>query len=385
MKKVGLFFILMIIGCILVTGCVLKPTVNETRPSQTTVPATTMIKPVFGDSSQNVPFGQLNVSIGTYNARLPVYVDDINAGIVSAGKMLNLRVVEGNHTVKVCSGSVCETVNVNINSAIKTTIDFEERLNKNLPQGSLNVSIGNYIGNLTLFIDNVSAGTVSPGKPLNLKIVEGNHLVKICNIDDCLTEDVVIKQSNQTNVDFGDRLLSNIIKGEVMVSIGGYNAELPVKIDNVTVGTAAQGKPLTIMVNTGEHVVVVCSGAVCEKEQVSVKFGKRSVIDFGERLQKNAEFPKPTARIVSTNQNGNTLMVVVEFINPDTKDVTISATISCQYSYINSNRERVGNSAQVQVTRVVKASDRPTQSASIYLSGSEVIVSPPVITDLTIT
>jgi hypothetical protein len=129
---------------------------------------------------------------------------------------------------------------------------------------------------------------------------------------------------------------------------------------------------------------VVCSGAVCEKEQVDAKFGKRSVVEFGERLQRDAEFTAPTARIVSTAQNGNYLVVGVEFINPNTKEVTITVTISCQYSYINNNDERVGSSAQVKVTRVVKASSRSTETPNIYLSGNAVIASPPGITEMTI-
>jgi hypothetical protein len=388
MKINQLLIIFIIIGCIIAIGyIILKPITNTTTTDDnaTAVHTSTIAFPTLRSCSTQVyGMGQITISIGKYNAQMPVFVDDIISGNVSKDRPLNLNLNEGSHNIKVCPGTTCETVAVNINSAIKTTIDFEDQLNKHFPQGSVNVSI-NYPSNLTLFIDDVSAGNVSFGKPLNVKVVEGNHTMQICNLDDCITEDINIKPSTLTNVDFGDRLLRNITRAEVMVSIGGYNAQLPVKIDNLTVGTVAQGKPLSIMVNTGEHVVVVCSGAVCEKEQITAKFGKRTVIDFGERLQRDAEFPNPTARIVSTKQNGNTLVVEVEFINPNTKDVSMSVTISCQYSYINNQRERAGNSAQVQVTRVVKASSRPTQNANIYLSGSEVIASPAVITDLTIT
>jgi hypothetical protein len=385
-----LLIIFIIIGCITTIGyIILKPITNTTTAENATASTTSIIpfptlKSNSTSSSTASGSGQITISIGKYNAQLPVFVDDIMSGTVLKDKPLNLNLNEGSHTVKICPGTTCETVAVNINSAIKTTIDFEDQLNKHFPQGSLNVSINYPPSNLTLFIDDVSAGNVSPGKPLNLKVVEGNHTMQICNKDDCITEDINIKPSTLTNVDFGNRFLRNTTRAEIMVSIGGYNAQLPVKVDNVTVGTVAQGKPLTIMVNTGEHAIVVCSGAVCEKEQVDAKFGKRSVVEFGERLQRDAEFTAPTARIVSTAQNGNYLVVGVEFINPNTKEVTITVTISCQYSYINNNDERVGSSAQVKVTRVVKASSRSTETPNIYLSGNAVIASPPGITEMTI-
>lgn len=390
MKINNILIILIIIGCIIAIAYILRPDTNKTdenvMASQTsTIPDQPITFPTLRSSSTSYGSGQITISIGRYNSQLPVFVDSVMSGNVSRDKPLILNLKEGTHTINVCPGTTCETVDVIINPIVKTSIDFEEQLNKNFPQGSLNVSIGNYPANVSLFIDDLSAGNVSPFKPLNLAISSGHHLIKICKQDECMTEEVDIKPYVLTTVDFGDRLLRNITQGEVMISIGGYNAQLPVRIDNVTVGIVAQGKPLSIMVNTGEHSVVVCSGAVCEREQVNVKFGKRSVIDFGERLQKNAEFPEPTARIVSTNQNGNNLVVTLEFINPNTYNVNMSLTVSCQYSYINSNRERVGNSAQVQVTRVVRASDRPRQTANIYLSGSEIIASPPVIVNLEIT
>jgi hypothetical protein len=185
-NKYYIFFVIM--GCILAVGCTTisttdeKPTPPDTSSNLNIIPTTIL------PQTTNLPgtnTGQLVVSIGGYNAQFPVIVDDKNSGTVSQGKPLKLNLSEGIHTIKICSGDACDTVDVNILSAITTTIDFEERLNRDLPQGSLNVSIGYYNANIPVYIDNSRVGNVSPGKPLSQKVSAGSHSVKICILDDC--------------------------------------------------------------------------------------------------------------------------------------------------------------------------------------------------------
>lgn len=397
MKAGEFFIILMIVGCVLVTGCVLKPTNNETLVqtlSPTTTPpaamkTTTVIPtavPVLSNIPEGVPFGQLKVSVGNYNAILPVFVDNMSAGQVSAGKMLNLTVTEGRHTVRVCSGSVCETIDVSILSATTTTVDFEERLNRDFPLGSLNVSIGDFNANLPVSIDNLSAGNVSRGKPLIRMVSQGHHSVKICTIDNCFTEDVEVRLPNQTVVNFESRLKREGLLADLMVSIGGYNAQkLPVFLDDTSAGYVSQGTPLTLQVNTGVHEVKVCSGKYCSQEQVEVKFGKMNFIDFEEQLKTNAEYLEPTVHIVDYNLNGNSLMIHAEFINPASEDLTMTATFSCVYSYKdNPTKTRMSSSAQGQLVQSVRAGNRVISATSMYLAGgTDIMVSEPVVLTLT--
>ena len=49
-----------------------------------------------------------------------------------------------------------------------------------IKKGLVNVSIGNYIGDLPVFIDNKTAGNVSLNKPLNTTANVGRHSVRIC-------------------------------------------------------------------------------------------------------------------------------------------------------------------------------------------------------------
>lgn len=223
------------------------------------------------------------------------------------------------------------------------------------------------------------------GKPLNISVIEGRHTVKVCSGKVCEQQGVEIKSGQQTVVNFGERLTQSVTQGPLSVSIGGYNADnLPVLIDNITVGEVSQGKPLNLMVSEGRHTVKVCVGIVCENESVEIKFAQPSFVDFGERLKKDVEFPKPTVRIVNSFLSGNTLTINAEFINPDKTDHTMTATIGCGYSYIDSNsKERKNEFAQTQVSKTIKAGDRQMQQVTLYLSkGAYVIASEPMIVDV---
>jgi len=379
MKKIILLALVIITVYILTAGCIAQKTVS---PEVTQVPVSIPVQ-----SSTEVLKGPLNVSIGNYNAKLPVLIDNTSVGEVSQGKPLNISVNEGRHTVKVCDGSVCEQVEVEIKSAIKISIDFGERLLQNIPKGSMSVSIGSFNGKLPVYFDNASIGEVSMGKPLNISVNEGRHTVKVCSGKVCEQQGVEIKSGKQTVVDFGERLAKAVPQGPLSVSIGGYNADnLPVYIDNITVGEISQGEHLNLMVSEGRHTVRVCVGGVCENESVDIKFAQPSFVDFGERLKKDVEFPKPTVRIASSFLSGNVMTINAEFINPDKTDHTMTATVGCGYSYVDYNsKERKNEFAQTQVSKVVKAGDRQMQVVTLYLSkGATVIASEPSIVDVVI-
>jgi NADH:ubiquinone oxidoreductase subunit E len=387
----------MIAGCILATGCVLKPTANATAvptPSPTTVPPITVTPdavvqtavPVLGDVPEGVPVGKLNVSIGTYNAKLPVYIDNMSAGQVSPGKQLSLKIGEGIHSVKVCTGAVCEMVGVEIKYGVKATIDFEQRLDNDDPQGSLLISSGDYPTKLPVFIDNTSVGNVSPGEQLKQVISQGQHIVKVCNGNNCFSQNVTITITNQTSIDFGDMLKNGISQGSLTVSIGGFPAiDLPVEIDDLNVGNVSQGRPLDLMLKEGNHSVQVCSGTVCESQDVQIRFAKESVVDFGKQLKADIEFPTPTIRIIDSMLSGTSLSVEVEFINPDKISHDMTAKISCVYTYTDSQNNRKSDSVQTPLTRTVKGGDHAIQWYYLSLSGgSNVIANPPIIADVEI-
>ena len=96
-------------------------------------------------------------------------------------------------------------------------------------KGLLNITVGDYSPEppATVFIDNVSAGSVTAGKPLNLTVTAGRHAVKVCIVGACFQEPVVVLISEPTELDFGDRFKNEVVTGPLVVSIGGYVAELP--------------------------------------------------------------------------------------------------------------------------------------------------------------
>jgi len=398
MKKTVLFVLLVFIGSMLVAGfmsgkfqfgtkgiSIDVPVANPAgTPATQATPGTTPVpSPIKGAQEH------LEVSIGSYTAELPVFIDNSTVGKVSTGTPLDIMVSEGHHQVKVCDGSVCVQADVQVTSGIKTVIDFGKRLAQDIPRGSLNVSIGRFIATgLPVVIDNHTAGQVSFGKPLNVTVSEGSHTVRVCFGTVCEDESVDIQSGRPSSVDFGERLSRDVPKGTLRVSIGGYNAVgLPVFIDNFTVGEVSFNNPLSMMVSEGNHTVRVCAGMVCENTSVDVKFAQISTIDFGEQLMKDAEFTEPTVRIVSSLLSGTTYTVDVEFINPDITSHTMTATIGSGYSYITSTSEpRKNDFAKATVSQVVKAGSRQVKQVSLYLSkGSFPIASEPSIADVTIT
>jgi hypothetical protein len=140
MKSIVILTILVTIGCILAAGCVAQPKkdLNVTvTPTITFSPFnnTTMANGTFNASNvTNVTKlqGPLRVSISNFNANLSVILDNQTVGLVTAGKPLDLMVDEGDHSVKVCVGAICEQERVTVVFAKKSFVDFGDRLKKSV-------------------------------------------------------------------------------------------------------------------------------------------------------------------------------------------------------------------------------------------------------------
>jgi hypothetical protein len=186
--------------------------------------------------------------------------------------------------------------------------------------------------------------------------------------------------SNVTNV-----TVSSGLNGSLVVSIGGWEADLPVSIDNASAGIVRRDKPLNLMLEEGNHTVKVCAGTICEEEVVTIKFAKQGYVNFEDRLIKDVEFPKPTARIVGFNPSGSSVTVNVEFINPSPKDLSMSANIKCAYTYIDSrSNNREGGSAESIINADVGSGQRTIQTVYLYLAdGYSYTYSTPVISGIT--
>jgi len=181
------------------------------------------------------------------------------------------------------------------------------------------------------------------------------------------TNTTTVPISNMTNVTNATNVTK--LKGPLRVSISGYPADLPLTIDNETIGIVSKEKPLDLMIDEGVHSVMVCVGRICEQENVTILFAKKTYVDFGERLRRDVEFPEPTARIVEFFKNGDGVSVNVEFINPLTKDLIMAAEISCGYSYIDDRTDiKMGDSVRGKVSEWVEAGDRVTTRIDLYFA-----------------
>jgi hypothetical protein len=175
------------------------------------------------------------------------------------------------------------------------------------------------------------------------------------------------------------------LKGPLRVSISGYPVDLPVTIDNQSVGMVAKEKPFEMMLDEGNHSVKVCVGVICENETVNIVFAKQTVVDFGERLKKDIEFPTPTARIIDYYRSGDGVIVVVEFINPSLRDLNMGVEVSLGYTYINDrDNQRGGESARGKASAFVPAGQRQPSSLNLYFtSGYAYMFDPPRLGQIT--
>ena len=191
--------------------------------------------------------------------------------------------------------------------------------------------------------------------------------------------------SNLTNMSVTTNItVSSGLKGPLRVSIGGWDAALPVSVDNKSAGTVTKDKPLDLMLEEGNHTVKVCTGTVCEEENVTIQFARQRLVNFEERLLTDVGFPKPTARIIGSYSSGDYIVVIVEFINPSSQDLSMSAVVKDGYTYIESrSNNRVGGVTEGMASATVKSGSRVTQNVGLSLaSGYSYIYSEPTISDI---
>jgi hypothetical protein len=175
---------------------------------------------------------------------------------------------------------------------------------------------------------------------------------------------------NETNIsNTTNSTVTPGFNGSLRVSIGGWDADLPVYIDNKSAGIVTHSKPLELMLPEGNHTVKVCTSLICEQQNVTIRFAKLQVVDFEEQLLKDVGFPNPTARIVGSYPSSDRITVTVEFINPSAKDLSMSAIVKCAYTYIEPrSNNRVGGLAQGVANANVKSGNRVMQDVNLYLS-----------------
>lgn len=215
----------------------------------------------------------------------------------------------------------------------------------------------------------------------------GNATVTPTNTFTPLVNTTMVPGTTMTNVTNATKATPKL-KGPLRVSIGSYLTDqpLPVLIDNQNVGVVAQGFPLDLMVDEGNHSISVCVGVICPEKFVDIEFAKKSYLDFEDILKIKAEFSKPTVRILNSYRNGNGVGVELEFINPTKKDLSMSAEVSCGYTYIDDrSNSRMGDSVRSKTTEYVGAGRRVTQIVNLYFGGdgSAFIHNEPVLGEVT--
>ena len=224
----------------------------------------------------------------------------------------------------------------------------------------------------------LAAGCVAqPKKDLNVSVTPTNTFAPFINATTIPGTNGTFNSSNVTNV--------TKLKGPLRVSLSNFNANLSVIIDNKTAGFVTPGEPLDLMIDEGAHIVKVCVGSVCEQDNVTIVFAKKSFIDFGERMRKVVEFPEPTARIIDSYRSGDGVGVVVEFINPTDKLLYMTAEVRVGYSFISDRTgQRVGESVRGKAYSEVPAGRRVSETLLLdFAYGSSYMFDPPALGEIT--
>jgi hypothetical protein len=176
------------------------------------------------------------------------------------------------------------------------------------------------------------------------------------------------------------------LNGSLIVTVAGfsYPTNLSVLLDNKTIGSVNPSAPLYLTVSEGNHTIMVCADFICERENVTIRFGKYLTIDFSERLHRDVVILQPTARVIGCYRNGNVLSVDIEFINPSRQDHQMSAVVSCGYSYIDERTNiKMVDSSRGTIIKDVRAGQRVTESLTLNLVNSNSLShSYPVIEEL---
>jgi len=171
-------------------------------------------------------------------------------------------------------------------------------------------------------------------------------------------------------------------EGQLKISVGGLTGDYPAFIDNISVGIVSSRSPLSMTLLEGNYTVKVCCGRICEQEKVAITFGKQRTVDVSEQLKKDLGSSAPAVQIVGYFLNTDRITIDVEFINPTPQPRTMSAEVSCGYSYIEGRSyNRIGSIAQGHLSSTVNACDRTTESLNFDLaSGSSYLYEIPTIT-----
>ena len=127
--KIVITALFLTVGCIVTPGCTAQSdNGNATAVAPTFVPFSINAS---ANSSTDLE-GTLIVSINGYPKNLAVVLDNKPVGTVKPTTPLSLKVPEGNHTVMVCVGWICEYENVTMRFGRQVTVDFGERLRRDV-------------------------------------------------------------------------------------------------------------------------------------------------------------------------------------------------------------------------------------------------------------
>ena len=236
MKLFVTFVLIMTVGFILVAGCVSmtnKNTVNATTAAgftpfyNTSDPGLNKTINATANSTSELK-GSLRVSISgiSYPANISVVLDNETVGTVIPTKPLYLMISEGNHTVTVCVSSICEQETVTTRFGSYVTVDFSERLLRDVkfpdPNARPTARIREYYRNgdaVSVYVEFINPESVDHMISVDLSVgytyIDGRSRVKLGDSAQSKTALLVKAGQKETR-----RVDMNLANGDSLISFG---------------------------------------------------------------------------------------------------------------------------------------------------------------------
>ena len=121
--------------------------------------------------------------------------------------------------------------------------------------------------------------------------------------------------------------------GTLSVTAQAFTGTATLNLDGNDAGSLTQSTPFSVQLPQGSHTLKVCVGPACDLEVVQINATKVTYLDLSAKIADLAANEKPSVKIIDTTPAANQILVTLQFVNPTTEDLTMTAVVVCNYQY----------------------------------------------------
>ena len=161
-----------------------------------------------------------------------------------------------------------------------------------------------------------------------------------------------------------------------------FTGKATLNLDGNDTGSLTQSTPFTTELSPGNHTLIACIGQACDLEVIAVPAARVTSVDLSAKLNDLAANSVPSVKIIDTTPAANQILVSVEFVNPTTDDLTMTAVIVSNYQY-SGGKFGSGTSTASGIAQADVGSGRrdlaivtitlPNEIGTVYVGGTPTI------------